>query len=140
MRTRPRFNRSSPKEEKQRIKVGFYPEGGHLIEEIDNRIAFELRDKEEKIIAPKYILIETNNYKVLDTLQVVHNGRGTFNINHLHWEIGLKNCHLTISDQNQIYEYPLPTPEKAGVALQADINENQINIQILSKISHLPCL
>lgn len=133
MRTRPRINGSSPKEEKQRIKVGFYPEGGHLIEEIDNRIAFELRDKEEKIIAPKYILIETNNYKVLDTLQVVHNGRGTFNINHLHWEIGLKNCHLTISDQNQIYEYPLPTPEKAGVALQADINENQINIQILSK-------
>ena len=45
MRTRPRINRSSPKEEKQRIKVGFYPEGGHLIEEIDNRIAFELRDK-----------------------------------------------------------------------------------------------
>ena len=133
MRTRPRINRSSPKEEKQRIKVGFYPEGGHLIEEIDNRIAFELRDKEGKIITPKYILIETNNYKVLDTLQVVHNGRGTFNINHPHWEIGLKNCHFTISDQNQIYEYPLPTPEKAGVALQADINENQINIQILSK-------
>ena len=35
--------------------------------EIDNRIAFELRDKEEKIIAPKYILIETNNYKSTKT-------------------------------------------------------------------------
>lgn len=133
MRTRPRINRSFPKEEKQSIKVEFYPEGGHLIEKIDNRIAFELRDKEGKVASPKYILIETNNNKVLDTLQVIHNGRGTFNINQHYWEIGLGNCHLTISDQNKRYEYPLPTPEKAGVALQADINENQIDIQILSR-------
>lgn len=44
-----------------------------------------------------------------------------------------KNCHLTIADQNKRYEYPLPTPEKAGVALQANIDKNQIDIQIFSK-------
>lgn len=133
MRTRPRINRSYPKEEKQSIIVEFYPEGGHLIEKVNNRIAFELRDKEGKIASPKYIFIETNANIILDSLHIIHNGRGTFNIDQRYWEIGLRNCHLTVSDQNKRYEFPLPIPEKAGVALQADIKESRIDIQVLSR-------
>lgn len=133
MRTRPRINRSYPKEEKQSIIVEFYPEGGHLIEKVNNRIAFELRDKEGKIASPKYIFIETNANIILDSLHIIHNGRGTFNIDQRYWEIGLRNCHLTVSDQNKRYEFPLPIPEKAGVALQADIKKSRIDIQVLSR-------
>lgn len=133
MRTRPRINRSHPKKEKQSIEVKFYPEGGHLIEKVNNRIAFEIRDKEGKVTFLKYIFIETNTNIILDTLHVIHNGWGTFDIEQRYWEVGLKNCHLTIADQNKRYEYPLPTPEKAGVALQANIDKNQIDIQIFSK-------
>lgn len=90
MRTRPRINRSHPKKEKQSIEVKFYPEGGHLIEKVNNRIAFEIRDKEGKVTFPKYIFIETNTNIILDTLHVIHNGWGTFDIKQRYWEVGLK--------------------------------------------------
>lgn len=133
MRTRPRINRTYLKKETEKIIVSFFPEGGHLIENINNRIAFELRNQEGAIISPKVLFIKTVSGEILDTLHIIHNGRGLFETKYHHWKIGLKKCRLTFSYKNKKHEYPLPESEKDGVSLQVNSNKNLIDAKIISQ-------
>ena len=75
------------KKEKEEIIVSFFPEGGHLIENVNNRVAFELRNQEAAIISPQAVFIKAVSGEILDTLQLIHNGRGTFETKQHHWII-----------------------------------------------------
>lgn len=133
MRTRPRINRTYIKKEKEEIIVSFFPEGGHLIENVNNRVAFELRNQEGAIISPQVVFIKAVSGEILDTLQLIHNGRGTFETKQHHWIIGLNKCHLTFSYKNKKYEFALPKPEKNGASLRLNVNESLIDVQIISR-------
>ena len=133
MRTRPRINRTYIKKEKEEIIVSFFPEGGHLIENVNNRVAFELRNQEGAIISPQAVFIKAVSGEILDTLQLIHNGRGTFETKQHHWIIGLNKCHLTFSYKNKKYEFALPKPEKNGASLRLNVNESLIDVQIISR-------
>lgn len=132
MRSRPKLNFGKQRETKAQINISFYPEGGHLIENKDCRIAYEIKDEKGKAFNTE-ILIKTQSGTVIDTLYTCHNGRGIIEITPRIWKEDIKKCRLICVYKLKEYEFKLPESEKTGVALQI----NREGTMIRSSISPL---
>ncbi|WP_316805641.1 hypothetical protein [Pedobacter nototheniae] len=60
----------------KKYKVQFYPEGGHLVNDLWCRVGFEIKDEEGSAIRARAILFENKTAK--DTIETNSSGLGTF--------------------------------------------------------------
>ena len=76
MYQRPKQDIPQPKKDK--LLVTFYPEGGHLIAGVENRVAFEAVDQHGEAVSIKGVINGENGQS--QTIETEHMGRGMFTI------------------------------------------------------------
>lgn len=111
MYQRPKQRLTKPK--KEELVVTFYPEGGHLIDGVENKVAFDAVDQLGAAVSISGT-IETDGRQV-QTLKTDYMGRGTFLIT----PQGNKFKALFTWHGKQ-YHFSLPKVEKAGLSLRLD--------------------
>lgn len=97
--------------------IDFYPEGGHLVEGLPCRVAFELKNKNGMPVDGAGELME--NGRALVSTKTLHEGRGSV----LFTPQPGKTYTLRMKDEdNQTVEQPLPQAEPEGCALSVKRN------------------
>lgn len=109
MYQRPKQRIAKPKADN--LIVTFYPEGGHLIEGVENRVAFNAVDQYGEAIQVKGMVQAAGEQPM--EIQSEHMGRGSFCITPT-------SAHLEarFTFRGKEYRFDLPQAEKQGVALQ----------------------
>lgn len=96
--------------EKPKLKVNFYPEGGTLLEGVQNRVAFDICDNDGQALQISGLLDDGTN------LQPTYMGRGTFLVT----PNGQK---ATFRWNDKDWTFKLPKSQDEGVALVLDKGE-----------------
>ena len=109
-----------PRKKKDDLVVTFYPEGGHLIDGIENRVAFDVTDQHGEAINIKGT-IDLGNGETL-TLRTEHMGRGVFTVTP-----NGKRLHASFHWRNKDWTIDLPKAEAHGAAFRLDGNKLEIN-------------
>lgn len=99
--------------EKDKLIATFYPEGGHLIKGIENRIAFELTSQEGENINLTGSIIKDD--KTIAKIKTTHNGKGVFAIIPDDERIQVKFHYL-----NKDYQFKLPKSENTGATVKIE--------------------
>ena len=120
MYQRPKQDIPQPKKDK--LFVTFYPEGGHLIAGVENRVAFEAVDQYGEAINISGT-INGNNGQSLK-IQTEHMGRGIFSMTPSD-----KRLEARFTFRGKNYTISLPHAEQQGVAIRLD----DTPLRILSK-------
>ena len=96
--------------DKPEIQVNFYPEGGHIIEGLDCRIAFEVKDNDGMELGSSVGSLD-NGLLIKPT----YGGRGVF-------EYKAQNSpkEATFEYMDKKYTFKLPEVQKAGVTIRGD--------------------
>ena len=118
MYQRPKTRLQKPK--KDDLEVTFYPEGGHLIEGVPCRVAFDVQDQNTEAVDIKGTL-KAGDQGVGD-IQTTHMGRGVFTVTP-----GEKRLKAQFTWRDKNYSFNLPKAEKSGVVLT--IEGNRVTIQ-----------
>lgn len=120
MYQRPKQDIPQPKKDK--LFVTFYPEGGHLIAGVENRVAFEAVDQYGEAINISGTINGSNGQSL--KIQTEHMGRGIFSMTPSDKRL---EAHFTFRGKN--YTISLPHAEQQGVAMRLDDTQ----LRILSK-------
>ena len=120
MYQRPKQDIPQPKKDK--LFVTFYPEGGHLIAGVKNRVAFEAVDQYGEAINISGTINGSNGQSL--KIQTEHMGRGIFSMTPSDKRL---EAHFTFRGKN--YTISLPHAEQQGVAIRLDDTQ----LRILSK-------
>lgn len=120
---------SDKKRTKEGTNLSFYPEGGHLINGIENRVAYELFTADGTFGSDSIIIYE-NNVPIASTAPV-HYGKGAFAIT----PKSQSKYHATVivkdTDGKQKMEnFEFPKIEKEGVSLFVTQNPDSIFIYV----------
>ena len=102
-----------PRQKKDKLLVSFYPEGGHLIAGVENRVAFEAVDQYGEAMNISGVINGGNGQS--QTIRTEHMGRGMFTVTPSDKRI---EAHFTFRGKK--YEVSLPRAEQQGVALRLD--------------------
>ncbi len=105
-------NRPDPKrsEKLDKLNIGFYPEGGHLISGLPCRIAFKATDKHGHGVSIEALTdADGNNLSI----PLQHNGMGSFT-----FTPGEKTQRLRAIYGGKSHTFTLPKPEPEGCTLQ----------------------
>ena len=96
--------------DKPEIQVKFYPEGGHIIEGMDCRIAFEVKDNDGQELGNSIGSLDNGLF-----IKPSHGGRGVF-------EYKAQNApkEATFEYMGKKYTFPLPTAQTSGVVIRGD--------------------
>lgn len=111
-----------PKEQKEKLSVSFYPEGGHLIAGTRCKVAFEAVDEEGEQVP---IIGKVNK----TSFSASHLGRGVFEIDVP--EKGDLNANVSYQGKNLAFK--LPETEKNGCSLRLENKRNHLNALIQMK-------
>ena len=111
MYQRPKQEIIPPKKDK--LLVSFYPEGGHLIAGVENRVAFEAVDQYGEAINIKGVI--HGNGGLSQTIQTEHMGRGIFTITPSD-----KRMEAQFTFRGKKYDVSLPHAEQQGVAIRLE--------------------
>ena len=111
MYQRPKQDIPQPKKDK--LLVTFYPEGGHLVAGVENRVAFEAVDQYGEAINISGTITGGDGHS--QTIQTEHMGRGLFTITPSDKRL---EAHFTFRGKK--YDIPLPRAEQQGVAIRMD--------------------
>ena len=99
-----------PKTEKlPKINCAFYPEGGHLVADRPNRIAFKVTDNTGLGIDAQGRVDGTDI-----TFSTIHDGMGSFTVTP-----GDRRISITLTVKGKTHTFTLPQVEQEGVSLQA---------------------
>ncbi len=110
------------------VNVDFYPEGGHLIANQDNLVAFSIySDKGEFLEAQGTIVDEQGETVML--FQSEYEGRGQFVF---HPETG-KSYSYRLTYQGKNYSQALPTAENQGLALHLQERDGRYRLKIANQ-------
>jgi len=98
------------------IKMNFFPEGGELVEGVENRVAFKIVDQNGFPVNLKGSITDKDG-KLITGFDTKHDGMGSFTITPLK-----NNTYLsTISSNNgSTLQFKLPAAKNEGVAMQVD--------------------
>ena len=118
MYQRPKQDIPQPKKDK--LLVTFYPEGGHLIAGVENRVAFEAVDQYGEAINIKGVIRGDNG--LLQTIETEHMGRGVFTITPSD-----KRLEAQFTFRGKKYEIALPRAEQQGLAIRMDNHQLRID-------------
>ncbi len=108
MYQRPKTRITKPK--KERLIVTFYPEGGHLIRGVENRVAFDIVNQLGEAQDVKGTITTAENGTI--ELKPDYMGRGTFSLTP-----GEKRLEASFTWKGKNYTFDLPKAEREGVAL-----------------------
>ena len=106
------------KEEKDRLVVNFFPEGGHLVEGTKCKVAFEAKDEEGRQVDLEGSL---DGIK----LKTIHEGRGVFE-----WNVTATSPKAHFEYHGKQYDFDLPKVEKKGCALAVEMDEEKVRADI----------
>lgn len=108
--------------------VQFFPEGGHTVVGIKNKIGFRVTDSSGKGIRFKGVVIDAKG----DTVSIFSPLR--FGIGHFYFKPAESSGYsVIISDENErIYQYPFPEIENVGYAMSVTDNGSHITIDVKS--------
>lgn len=133
MRTRPCINSLKMEPKKPKLILTFYPEGGHLIENQLQRIAYELKNEDGKVVQTLLVCRDNNNRFKRDTLHLDEHGRGSMEITKEMWNKGLSSYQIEGVYKKKIYLFQLPKAERKGIALRVETGNSGIQIEIAAR-------
>ena len=110
MYQRPKQDIPQPKKDK--LYVTFYPEGGHLIAGVENRVAFEAVDQYGEAVTIAGTITDGDQSQAIQT---EHMGRGVFTI-----KPNDKRLEAHFTFRGKKYDIALPPTEQQGVTLRLD--------------------
>ena len=115
------------------ITMLFFPEGGHLVQGLNSRVAFEIRGEEGQYLKVNG-QVRDGNGKVVATFSTTHRGKGEFALHPL----GDDNYKAVFRHRRKRYSFDLPKANQEGwvMAVDAHAKEN-VRINIL-KSEHAP--
>ncbi|MEP6583997.1 MAG: hypothetical protein ABJA90_07010 [Ginsengibacter sp.] len=103
--------------------IQFFPEGGDIVANIDNKIAFKVNDQFGRPVSIKGNVLD-NAGKMVDSLHITHDGMGYFFLTPREGEV------LTAKwkdEKGKMYSSDLPSVKTSGVALHVTLsNKNRI--------------
>lgn len=126
MTVRPLMRYFKTKQEKPKLTLSFYPEGGYLIAGTEGRVAYELTDDQlKKICAP--ITIRNSQGTIVAQTTPNASGRGAFTLS-----CPEKGQTYTAELKYEGYDYKFELPQAAeqGCALNLIQNDNQAQITL----------
>ena len=114
----PMFRPKPIKEKKITLKL--FPEGGHLVQDLSSRVAFEATDAYGNPIDITGEIIGENKESLV-SFKTAHDGRGVFTYTPDNKaQSNDKAPKISVSYQNKTYQFDLPTVQPAGVVLSVD--------------------
>jgi hypothetical protein len=121
-------------EDDSSTEIGFFPEGGNLIENIENHIGYKINtlDTSSKPLACS---IKDNGNNVITSFTTNASGYGSFVLTPATGKTYKAEYTGTNGDQKKI---PLPTALKFGYSLHSEILQKNINLSIRTNITGYP--
>ena len=123
--------------------LAFYPEGGHLINGIETKVAYELRDKSGKPLNDTISIFADE--KLLLTTKAIHNGKGYFmftpqtdvkyraEVKQVKNQKNKKNK-AEVKEIKKIYKFELPTIEYSGATIAVKQDGDSIRFSVAGNI------
>ncbi|MBR5510766.1 MAG: hypothetical protein IKU50_01005 [Bacteroidaceae bacterium] len=115
-------------QESKEPTLAFYPEGGNLINGIETKVAFELRDKSGKPLNDT-IFVYADKEPLLTTV-ATHNGKGYFMFTP---QADLKYKAEVVSEKKK-YKFDLPTIENSGATIAVKHDGDSIRFSVAGNI------
>ena len=103
-----------PRKKKDELQVTFFPEGGHLVQGVENRVAFEVTDQHGEAVSIRGT-VETGDGKAI-SLETEYMGRGMFLVTP---QAGSR-LKAKFSWRGKEWTVSLPKAEKQGAAMRID--------------------
>lgn len=95
---------------KEELFATFYPEGGHLVEGLQSRVAFELKDQLGEAVDLKGSLRQGGQQ--VTAIQTTHMGRGVFTVTP-----GSQRLSASFTWRGKQYSFNLPKAERSGAVV-----------------------
>ncbi len=111
MYQRPKQRLQKPK--KEELIVTFFPEGGHLVEGLNSRVAFDVQDQLGQAVDIKGKLISAG--QTVKEIATLHMGRGFFSVTP-----NGRKIHASFTWRGKNYTFDLPKVERSGVVVTVD--------------------
>ena len=127
MTLRPMRRYLKTPKDKPGIDLRFYPEGGHLVAGVTNRIAFELNDADGKHLQAMLSVQDKNGQEVAKST-TTNRGRGMFTLTATKTDAPYK---AVLNIDGHDYEVPLPEAEEQGYALWVTQDDSLLHIGLL---------
>ena len=114
--------------EEGRLRIRFYPEGGHFIKGVPCRVAFYVTDKSGQYVEAGGMLLDQHK-QATDAVNTMREGRGLFQ-----FTPDGERHYLRLSDEKgRQYDFLLPEAEEEGVALQLNmLDDHEISALMYS--------
>ena len=109
-----------PKQKKDELIVTFYPEGGHLIEGVENRVAFDVCDQHGEAVNIQGTVGASGQAE--QTIKTEYMGRGAFTVTPQGSRLKAR-----FRWRGKDYDFDLPKAEREGVAMQ--LSDGQLKLQ-----------
>ena len=114
-----------------KLKVNFYPEGGHLVKGLPCRVAFTVMDGEGRPVSTKVHMMDSAG-NVTDSVATDWEGRGVVNMDP-EWPVTALSIQ---EDQRGAKVFNLPEWEDEGCGMAVDVtDDNDIMLTIMSSES-----
>ena len=113
-----------PRVKKDDLVVTFYPEGGHLIEGVENRVAFDVCDQHGEAVDIEGTVSASGMQPF--TIRTEYMGRGSFTVTPTD-----KRLKATFTWRDKQWTESLPKSEQQGVAMQLDGDRLSISARSL---------
>ena len=110
----------------KRLQVNFFPEGGHWIAGVENKMAFVILDEMGLPVHTSITIKDPNQSKIL-TANVLHQGMGSFTMTPKH-----ENYFAEIqTSTGAVFTFPLPPVQTEGIQLSVqNTNPNRIFVSV----------
>ena len=125
MTLRPMRRYYKSRKGKPELDLKFYPEGGHLVAGVSNRIAFELNDEDGQHLEAE-LSIQDSNGKEIARTKALHRGRGVFTLP----AVAGEKYQAVFNYEGEEYEIELPETEEEGYALQVTQTDGTLQARI----------
>jgi len=102
-----------PQQKKDNLIVKFYPEGGHLVQGVENRVAFDVADQHGEAVSIKGT-VSADGMAPMD-IKTEYMGRGSFVVTPTD-----KRLKARFTFRGKDYTVSLPKAEEQGIALHLD--------------------
>ncbi len=125
-------NRKDENKKSGNVNMLFFPEGGNIIQGIDNRIAFKATGKEGQALDIKGKIYDNNNREIT-AFETVHLGMGSFE-----FVPGEENYTAIIEYNGKKYTFNLPQPMPSGYTMRVDNTHPEKLYVTVNKTKGLP--
>lgn len=125
IRQNTRFNETL-KSKQEQMQLAFFPEGGHMVTGLENRLAFKAADALGAGQEAKGTLLDDQGREVL-VFATSHDGMGAFSFTP---QAGVSYIAMVEFGNGQTLSAPLPVPLTQGYLLRVDSEPENIYIQV----------